>query len=216
VHPEGTPTTYRFEYGTTPAYGSATEERSVSVAMRTNSVSAAVGGLQPSTTYHYRIVATGEHGSSAGADRTFTTPDPPPPPAPPPPPPPVALSGLTITPSPMRASRHRLGTSARIGYSLTRPAKVTLTFLRAATGMRVGTKCRTAPRRFPRGRKRCTLWKAVRGSLTQQAGAGATKVRWGGWLAKRKLAPGRYRVRALPVEAGGPKASERLAGFRIR
>ena len=216
VHPEGTPTTYRFEYGTTPSYVAATEPRAVSVAMRTNDVSAQIAGLQPSTTYHYRIVAEGEHGSSAGADRTFRTPDPPAPPPPPPPPPPVELTGLQVAPSPLKASRHRLGTSGRITYSLTRPARVTLTFTRAGTGMRVGSKCRTAPRRFPRGRKRCTLWKAVPGSLAQQAVAGTTKVRWGGWLAKRRLAPGRYRVRALPVEAGGPQAAERVAGFRIR
>ena len=216
VHPEGVPTTYRFEYGTSSAYGSATEPRSLSVAMRTNDVSASIGGLQPSTTYHYRVVADGEHGSSAGADRTFTTPDPPPPPGPPPPPPPVELTGLRVAPTHMKASRHRRGTSARITYAVTRPAKVTLRFLRATRGMRVGRKCRTAPRRFPRGRKRCTRWRGVRGSLRQNARPGRTKLRWGGWVGRRRLAPARYRVTALPVERGGPRAAVRVAGFRIR
>jgi hypothetical protein len=215
VHPEGTPTTYRFEYGTDASYGSATDVRSVSVAMRTNNVSAQIGGLQPSTIYHYRIVATGEFGTSAGADRTFRTPDPPPPPAPPPPPPPVELTGLQLSPSPMRASRHRLGSSARILYALSRPAQVTLTFLQARTGMVVGTRCKTPPRRFPRGRRRCTRWVELAGSLTQSAPAGVTKLRFGGWLGRIRLAPGRYRLRAQPVEPGGPVAVPRLAGFRV-
>jgi hypothetical protein len=82
--------------------------------------------------------------------------------------------------------------------------------------LRVGTKCRTAPRRFPRGRKRCTLWKAVPGQLRQNAYPGGTKLRWGGWLRGRRLAAGRYRVTALPVERGGPLAAAPVAGFRIR
>lgn len=115
----------------------------------------------------------------------------------------------------MRASRNRLGSSARIIYALTRPATVTLSFTRATGGMVVGTRCRTAPRRFPRGRRRCTLWKKVPGSLTRAAPAGASKVRFGGWVGSRRLAPGRYRVRALPVEPGGPVAAPKLAGFRV-
>jgi hypothetical protein len=217
VHPQGTPTTYWFEYGTGPAYSASTEERAVSVAMRTNTVSAGLAGLQPLTTYHYRIVARGEHGSSQGADRTFTTPAPPPPPAPLAPPPPVVLSALALTPSPMTRSRNRLGTSARISWSLTRAAGVTLTFARAITGMQVGTKCRTAPSRgVPRGRKRCTRWVDVPGSLTQIAPAGSSRVRFGGWIGKQSLASGRYRVSAQPLETGGPAAVARVTGFRIR
>jgi hypothetical protein len=117
----------------------------------------------------------------------------------------------------MKRSRHRLGTSARIDYALTRPAAVTLTFRRAVTGMLVGTRCKTAPRRgIPRGRKRCTRWLDVPESLTRQAPAGASKLRFGGWIGKRALPSGRYRVQALPVEPSGPASVLRVAGFRIR
>jgi hypothetical protein len=219
VHPEGTPTTYRFEYGGDAGYGSSSEERAVSVAPRTNAVSVPVAGLQPGATYHSRIVAIGEHGTSAGEDRTFTVPlPPPPPPAPPPPPPPepVALSELRLTPSPMRRSRHRLGTSARISFRLTKPATVTLTFLRATSGMRVGSTCRHLPKQgLPRGRRRCTLWGHVPGSLRRAAQAGPGAVRFGGWIGRRRLPLGRYRLQALPSD-GGPPAVARVAGFRLR
>ena len=45
-------------------------------------VSADVLGLQPSTTYHYRLVATSENGTTEGAALQLTTPAPPAPPAP--------------------------------------------------------------------------------------------------------------------------------------
>ena len=222
VHPEGTPTTYRFEYGLTPSYGSITEERAVSVAPRTNAVNVPIAGLQPGATYHYRIVATGEHGVTRGENRAFTEPVPPPPPpprppaAPPPPPEPVALGDLAVTPSPVKRSRNRLGTSARIAFTLTKPATVTLTFMRATTGMRVGTKCRPLPKRgLPRGRRRCTLWEQAPGSLASSAQAGTGAIRFGGWIGKRRLPLGRYRVQALPAD-GGPPAVARVAGFRLR
>jgi hypothetical protein len=73
VDPNGTDTSYWFEYGPTTDYGSKT---TVDDAGITNGFvgEAEVSGLQASTLYHYRIVA--QRGSGApvlGADRTFTT-----------------------------------------------------------------------------------------------------------------------------------------------
>ena len=213
VHPEGTPTTYRFEYGNGPEFGWVTEPRPLSNAMRTNSVSQQIGSLTPGATYHYRIVASGQHGTSAGPTRTFTMPAPPPPP---PPPEPVALSGLQVAPVALKRSRHRLGSSASIRYVLSKPATVTLTFAQARRGMLVGTRCKTPPRRgIPRGRRRCTRWVGVPGVLIRQAQAGAAKLRFGGWVGRRPLARGRYRVQALPSD-GGPAAQPQRAGFRVR
>ena len=36
-------------------------------------VSQTIGGLQPQTTYHFRLVATNEGGTTYGADASFTT-----------------------------------------------------------------------------------------------------------------------------------------------
>jgi CSLREA domain-containing protein len=73
VNPNDLPTTYRFDFGTTPAYGSSTPALAAGNGGSAGGVSATIGGLAPSTTYHYRVVAINADGTSAGADATFTT-----------------------------------------------------------------------------------------------------------------------------------------------
>ena len=75
VNPGGINTTYRFEYGTTSGYGHTTPfpEGEVGEGVTSRTVWASASGLQPGTTYHYRIVATNELGTAVGADQTFTT-----------------------------------------------------------------------------------------------------------------------------------------------
>jgi streptogramin lyase len=67
------PTSHVFEYGRTTAYGSATSSQTVSTGNGEQAVSAQASDLQPSTLYHYRLVATSAGGTTPGADRTFTT-----------------------------------------------------------------------------------------------------------------------------------------------
>jgi hypothetical protein len=67
VAPGGT--TYRFVYGTTTAYDAQTIEQTTAAGTEPEAVSAALQGLTPSTTYHYRLVAGGVEGD----DRMFTT-----------------------------------------------------------------------------------------------------------------------------------------------
>lgn len=76
VNPGGLQTTYYFEYGTTTAYGSripAGIEAVAGGAREERIFSRTIVGLQPGTTYHFRIVATNSVGVSEGDDRTFTT-----------------------------------------------------------------------------------------------------------------------------------------------
>lgn len=76
VNPVGLPTTYHFEYGTTTSYGSRVplETEAPAGSLRIpREVSRLVTGLQPGTTYHYRLVAENAAGTTAGTDRTFTT-----------------------------------------------------------------------------------------------------------------------------------------------
>ena len=72
VSPSKETTTYRFEYGETTGYGSLTPAGSIS-GNPTKPVSATVTGLAPSTTYHFRLVATNASGTATGADKQFTT-----------------------------------------------------------------------------------------------------------------------------------------------
>jgi hypothetical protein len=73
VEPLGLDTTYSFDWGTTTAYGSSSHRRDAGVSSRPVPVSAAVSGLRPETTYHYRLVARSAAGATNGADRTFHT-----------------------------------------------------------------------------------------------------------------------------------------------
>jgi hypothetical protein len=75
VNPEGTATTYQFQYGTTTSYGSVApaSPQSVGSDSTAHEVSVQLTGLLLGTTYHYRLVATGANGSSYGPDQTFKT-----------------------------------------------------------------------------------------------------------------------------------------------
>jgi hypothetical protein len=69
VDPNGTPTSYHFEYGTTTDYGLESPTQAAGSGPDPLPVQATVSGLTASTTYHYRLVA----GDVRGADATFTT-----------------------------------------------------------------------------------------------------------------------------------------------
>jgi hypothetical protein len=73
VDPRGRGTTWYFEYGTTTGYGSRTPARSAGSGFGARSVTASITGLRPATTYHYRLVAASDAGTSRGADLAFTT-----------------------------------------------------------------------------------------------------------------------------------------------
>ncbi len=75
VNPEGPePTTYRFEYGQSAAYGETTPEQPLpGGAFEDQSVSAAITGLQPNTTYHFRVAMSNGTQTVDGPDQVFTT-----------------------------------------------------------------------------------------------------------------------------------------------
>jgi hypothetical protein len=90
INPEGEwspETTYVFEYGTTTAYGASTPTPPGVISSvycefieilpcgiyTPQPVSESLAGLEPGTTYHYRIAATNSLGTSYGEDQTFTT-----------------------------------------------------------------------------------------------------------------------------------------------
>ena len=112
------PARVHFEYGTTTAYGLRTPDVVVKEDDDADddvpqAIATTVTGLAPETLYHFRVVATDEHGTGVGADQSFTTlaaplsttappvtlvaPPPAPPPAPPlGPPPPAPVIGQTV------------------------------------------------------------------------------------------------------------------------
>lgn len=76
VTPYGLPTKYHFEFGESTGYGRRSpENRGVSAGDGSEPVTAmrTLSGLEPGTTYHYRLVAENDAGTTVGPDRTFTT-----------------------------------------------------------------------------------------------------------------------------------------------
>ncbi len=75
VNPGGGEATYHFEYGTSTSYGTRIPSSDAEVGSGSEGVGVSLEaqGLQPSTTYHYRAVATNPLGPVDGADGTFTT-----------------------------------------------------------------------------------------------------------------------------------------------
>ena len=77
ANPNGYATTYHFEWGPTTGYGAQAPVSDAAVGSDSadHAVTQTLAGLAPSTTYHYRLVATSAAGTAGGADMSFVTPD---------------------------------------------------------------------------------------------------------------------------------------------
>lgn len=73
VNPNGTATTYAFQYGATTSYGSQTATVTAGSGTSNIAVHATLSGLVSNTTYHFRIVAMSANGTTVGSDASITT-----------------------------------------------------------------------------------------------------------------------------------------------
>ena len=73
VDPNSRDTTFYFEYGTSTSYGTKTSVRSAGSGASPQNEAVGISNLQVGKTYHFRIVATSDAGTTAGSDATFTT-----------------------------------------------------------------------------------------------------------------------------------------------
>jgi hypothetical protein len=73
VNPNGSPTTYGFEFSYKPPAITTTMGRKAGAAVGNVAVAEKLTQLQPNTVYHYRIKATSREGTAYGSDVTFTT-----------------------------------------------------------------------------------------------------------------------------------------------
>jgi hypothetical protein len=74
ISPGGSPTTFKVEYGTSAPYRSSAEARMPAAEDPVN-VQAKLTGLEKSTSYHFRFVATNRFGTTQSAESEFTTSD---------------------------------------------------------------------------------------------------------------------------------------------
>jgi hypothetical protein len=75
INPQGSATSYHFEYGTTTSYGQSAPVPDAAIGSGTTAVkvSRELTGLLTEHTYHYRVVAANSEGTTTSADQTFTT-----------------------------------------------------------------------------------------------------------------------------------------------
>ena len=73
LNPNGSSTTYYFQWGLTTAYGTNGAPRGGGAGVKAFNVHGTATGLVQGTIYHYRLVATNQFGTTVGADRTFKT-----------------------------------------------------------------------------------------------------------------------------------------------
>ncbi|MBB3068528.1 hypothetical protein FHS14_001504 [Paenibacillus baekrokdamisoli] len=76
VDDNGTDTTVSFEYGTTASYGTttaATTGGTIAAGSGSTPASLSLSSLLSNTTYHYRVKAVNNVGTTTGSDQTFTT-----------------------------------------------------------------------------------------------------------------------------------------------
>jgi hypothetical protein len=79
VNPNGSATTYYFQWGLTTAYGLQSTAHPAGHGTKADAVRTTARGLVPGTVYHYRLVATNGAGTAVGTDHKFTTAGHPPP-----------------------------------------------------------------------------------------------------------------------------------------
>jgi hypothetical protein len=73
VYPNGSGTTYSWQYGTTTAYGQSTAPLDAGSGQAPVSITSTLSGLTPGTSYHYRLVARNALGITYGYDFTLKT-----------------------------------------------------------------------------------------------------------------------------------------------
>jgi hypothetical protein len=196
-----------FQYGTIATYGASTSAQGVGASGSPSPLAAAIGGLAPGTTYHFRLVAENSGGVIYGNDQTFTTDahgEPPKPPCcgPDPGKPPRVLLVQNVRQSTTRWRQgNRLATVSRaktpigttFSFSLNDQAAVTFSFTRRVSGRTV-----------------------TAGRLTFTGHDGTNKVAFQGRVSpKKKLKPGRYTLVITATDPAGARSAPKSLSFTI-
>lgn len=128
------------------------------------------------------------------------------------------LSGLRVRPKALNVATPgkaaKSATKATISYTSSETASVTFQADRIVKGARVGGRCvkRTLANAK---RKRCNRFVRRPGHFTDAADVGPNSLPFAGRIGKRALSPGRYRLTATAIDAGGKASQPVSTGFSI-
>jgi hypothetical protein len=229
-----------FQYGTSTAYGYSTAAQSVGAASGPSPLAAAIGGLAPETTYHFRLVAENPDGVVYGGDQTFTTeatavtattetiatlptqttsstPSAPSQTLPPPPAVKDASQSTTRWHAGNRLaaiSGAKTPTGTIFSFSLNEQATVTFSFSQRLSGRKVNGKC-VAQTEKNRSKPACTRI-ATPGTLTFTGHSGTDNVAFQGRVSPaEKLKPGRYTLVITATNSVGVRSVPKSLSFTI-
>jgi virginiamycin B lyase len=199
------PTSFHIEYGRTGATTASTPEQPLGA----SSVSGALSGLSPGTSYQARVVVTNPTGTTAGGFIQFKTPTAAP-----------AISGVRQSSARWREgktlpriSRKRkplVGTTFTL--TLDQPAKLRFAFLALAGGRKVKGHC-VPPTRRNHSRPKCNR---TAGVLPLTGRAGVNKVHFAGRLSRSKrLKRGSYALTITASNSVGQTSKPTRLKFKI-
>lgn len=106
---------------------------------------------------------------------------------------------------------------AKLSYTLSEAARVTVAFERRAPGRRVkvaGRRRCVKPTKANAAKPRCTRHVAA-GKLQRDGKAGANTLKLTGKVGRKTLKPGRYRLRLTAVDAAGLRSKPVALAFRV-
>ena len=233
----GSSTVY-FQYGTTAVYGTSTATQSIGASSNPSPLAAAIEGLAPGVTYHFRLVAENSGGVAYGSDQTFaiearsasmpeviTTP-----PAQPTAPAPSAPSETAPPPAVQdahqsttrwregnrlaRISHAKTPTGTTFSFLLNEQAIVSFSFAQRGSGRKVSGECVTQTEKN-RHKPACKRTAAV-GTLTFAGHSGANKVAFQGRISPvKKLRPGLYTLVITATNSAGVHSAPTSLSFTI-
>jgi CSLREA domain-containing protein len=203
VNPNQRQSTVHVRWGPTTAYGAQSSDQTLAAGNAEVTVTTALSGLSPATTYHYTVTGTNADGTTTSSDRTFTTqPTPGGPPGKPPPTARAVISKLKLKPASFRpvTKTHRAKRGTTISYTDSEAVTTTFTVQHRTSGVRKGKSCVAAPKRKAKTRpKPCTRYVAVKGRFSHHDRVGANSFSWTGALDGKALPAARYRLIARPA-----------------
>jgi hypothetical protein len=140
----------------------------------------------------------------------------------PPPEPPLApgqIQSMRVSPSTFRTvnvggaifsakGKAKAPVGATVAYGLSAPAAVQFTVERKVSGRKAGKRC-VKKTRANKGKKKCALYKPIKGGFAHSGATGQNTFKFSGRIGGKSLKPGRFEL------VGGVGGSIKRAAFRI-
>ena len=125
------------------------------------------------------------------------------------------LGRLRLEPRRFRASRRAKGkATAKVRFRLSESGTARLRIQRVLPGRRAAGRCRKPTRKLRHARP-CKRYRDAGTLVRRKLTPGANELAFNGWIGRRKLKPGAFRVLATVSDAAGNRSRVYRASFRV-